>query len=198
VCNIESTFLCVSNSEAEPPLLHAHYHFNHCRIHYTLPIVTYCRLAEKEQVLIYFTPSNTAAKLQSVCLYRPMRKAYHLKTASPLFTQFSQHVAFGCGLVLAPLSSSSSLTRRQLGPKRRCRVTATDSLTPESRYGNVVVVTLELIGPLGTHTDDRADACRLGLRVVGRLKARLGVAVPGVPECCLVASPHDPIWHSVP
>ena len=147
--------------------------------------------------MIYFTPSNTAAKLQSVFLYRPMRKAYHLKTACPLFTQFSQHVAFGCGLVLAPLSSS--LTRRQLGPKRRCRSTATDSLTPESRDGNVVVVTLELIGPVGVpQTDDRADSCRLGLRVVGRLKARLGVAVPGVPECCLVASPHDPIWHSVP
>jgi len=192
-------YFCASRPQRLSPPPATHYHFNHCRIHYTLPIVTYCRLAEKEQVLIYFTPSNTAAKLQSVCLYRPMRKAYHLKTASPLFTQFSQHVAFGCGLVLAPLSSSSSLTRRQLGPKRRCRVTTTDSLTPESRDGNVVVVTLEQIGPLGMpQTDDRADSCRLGLRVVGRLKARLGVAVPGVPECCLVASPHDPIWHSVP
>ena len=127
-----SRYFCASRPQRLSPPPATHYHFNHCRIHYTLPIVTYCRLAEKEQVLIYFTPSNTAAKLQSVCLYRPMRKEYHLKTASPLFTQFSQHVAFGCGLVLAPLSSSSSLTRRQLGPKRRCRVTTTDSR--ESRW----------------------------------------------------------------
>jgi len=121
-------YFCASRPQrlSPPPLLHITTLTT--AVHYTLPIVTYCRLAEKEQVLIYFTPSNTAAKLQSVCLYRPMRKEYHLKTASPLFTQFSQHVAFGCGLVLAPLlSSSSSLTRRQLGPKRRCRVTTTDS-----------------------------------------------------------------------
>jgi len=52
-------------------------------------------------------------------------------------------------------------------------MTSTDSLSPDSRYGNVVAA--ELIGPLGTRTYDRVDAIKLDLEV-DRLKARLGLA----------------------
>ena len=51
-----------------------------------------------------------------------------------------------------PSSSLSSLTCSRLGPQRRSRVTTTNSLSPESRYGNDVVVAAELIGPFGSQT----------------------------------------------
>jgi len=49
---------------------------------------------------------------------------------------------------------SLSLTLRpsRLGPQRRCRLTSTNRLSPESRYGNGVVVRSELMGPLGAWT----------------------------------------------
>ena len=45
-----------------------------------------------------------------------------------------------------------SLTLSRLGPQRRCRLTATNSLSPESHYGNVVVVAAEMMGPRGAWT----------------------------------------------
>ena len=51
-----------------------------------------------------------------------------------------------------PSSSLSSLTCSRLGPQRRSRVTTTNSLSPESRYGNDVVVAAELIGLFGSQT----------------------------------------------
>jgi len=44
---------------------------------------------------------------------------------------------------------SLSLTLSRIGPQRRCRLTWTNSLSPVSRYGNVVVVRVKLIGQLG-------------------------------------------------
>jgi len=44
-----------------------------------------------------------------------------------------------------------------------------DSLSPDSRYGNVVVVAADVIGPVGTRT---TELTKLGLEV-GRPRARL-------------------------
>ena len=72
-------------------------------------------------------------------------------------------------------------------------MTLTDGLPPESRDGNVVVVTAKLIGRHGTWTTGLTFPCWVG---IGRPIARLDVARPGVQECYLVALQHVQIWHS--
>ena len=51
-------------------------------------------------------------------------------------------------------------------------MTSTDSLPPERRYGNVVVVTPEQIGPLLSGTTSRYVTSQLGQLSLAFLRAR--------------------------
>ena len=89
---------------------------------------------------------------------------------------------------------SSSSTCSRLGPQRRSRVTATNSLPPQSCSGNIVVITAELVGPFGTGSTWWTFPGRVWGRPIDRSTWH-GMAWPGVRECYLAILPHVRIWH---
>jgi len=56
-----------------------------------------------------------------------------------------------------------------------CQLTSTNSLSRDSRYGNVVVFRAELMGPRGAWTAGLTFPCWVWTLEVGRLKARLAL-----------------------